>query len=277
MEAHFAKLDAECPDNLFTFIANAETVAGELTKFALQVARRVGTLEELKAMTPAAMQHLGAEVGISPEGTEKLVAACSTPDARFDHPVVKPMPRWALLVGEIFDLLDADKNGTLDLGEYMGMASMGASPFSFFFADKDGNGTVDAAEFLALHLDAPEVADMSETDLEQCCLAMKSHLVNRKPMPKSQIDRPALLTKLFEAFDADGDGEVDYFEFQQYTSNPEMEEIMAVWFSAIDSQGNGDGSIQLAEWLRTMGMLNQHMTDMKFEAWLMGIIYMLSQ
>ena len=113
---------------------------------------------------------------------------------------------------------------------------------------------------------------MTDTELEQCCLAMKSYLVNRKPMPTSQIDRPALLTKLFQAFDSDGDGAVDYFEFQQYTTDPDMEEMMAVWFSAIDSQGNGDGQVTLDEWLATMGMLNQHMTDMKFEAWLMGII-----
>ena len=57
---------------------------------------------------------------------------------------------------------------------------------------------------------------------------------------------------------------------------PDMEEMMALWFTAIDSQGNSDGKIQLSEFLKTMGMLNQHMTDMKFEMWLMNIIELIS-
>ena len=101
---------------------------------------------------------------------------------------------------------------------------------------------------------------------------MKTHLLEKKPMPKSQLDRPALLAKLFQVFDSDGDGEIDYFEFQEYATNQEMSALMTVWFAVIDEQGNKDGKVQLDEWLATMGMLNQHMTDMKFEAWMWNII-----
>ena len=280
MEELFASYDARCPDSLFTFLANSEEYAGEFTKFALPFAAAVGTIEELRAMSPQAVQSVCEGLGMP--GDAIVAALKKTSDSRFEGVKtfngveVKPLPRWTLLVSEIFDILDVDKNGTLDLGEYMALATMGASPFSFFFADKDGNGSVDAAEFLALHVDSPAAAELTETELEACCLSMKKHLQERKPMLKSQVDREALLTRLFEVFDADGDGEIDYFEFQQYTTNPDMEEMMALWFTAIDSQGNSDGKIQLSEFLKTMGMLNQHMTDMKFEMWLMNIIELIS-
>ena len=53
MEALFARLDAQCPPNLFPFLANAEAVAGELTQHSLPIARQCGTLEELSQMPPA--------------------------------------------------------------------------------------------------------------------------------------------------------------------------------------------------------------------------------
>lgn len=283
MDSLFAQFDAACPESLFTFLANSEDVAGALTRFALPVAREVGTLEQLQKLPPEGVQKLAAAVGMPAASVELVLAGLSkTSDERFEGVKtfngvpVKPLPRWTLLVGEIFEILDVDKSGTLDLGEYMALAAGGASPFSFFVADKDGNGTIDSAEFLAMHLDHPAVAQMTETELEAICLAMKTHLRTRKPMPKSQLDRPALLAQLFAAFDSDGDGEVDYMEFQQFTDNPEMEEMMAMWFSAIDSQGDGDGKIQLAEWIKTMGHLNQHMTDMQFERWLFGLIMLVN-
>ena len=205
---------------------------------------------------------------------DRLISRLGAPDPRFAHPLVKPLPRWSLLICEIFDLLDTDQSGLLDLGEYMQLATMGASPFSFMLADKDNSGSVDKAEFLAVHLDSPAATELPEGVLEGCCIAMKQHLQSLKPMPKSQLDRPALLTKLFQVFDSDGDGEMDYEEFQRYSTTDEMQLLTAKWFSFMDgSQGDGDGKVSLQEWLKGMGMLNQHLTDMKFEAWLMDIVH----
>ena len=156
----------------------------------------------------------------------------------------------------------------------MRLATLGASPFNFMLADKDNSGTVDKAEFLAVHLDSPAATELPESVLEGCCIQMKQHLQNLKPVPKSQLDRPALLTMLFQVFDADGDGEIDYEEFQRYSTTEDMQILMAQWFSFMDgSQGDGDGKVSLQEWLKVMGMLNQHLTDMKFEAWLMDIVH----
>ena len=187
MEQLFAQLDAACPENLFTFLANAESVAGELTPFALRIARQCSTLEELRRTPPAKLQRLCAQMGMPPTSAERLVQQLNAPDPRFEHPVVRPLPRWALLVGEIFDIIDVDRNGHLDLGEYMALATGGASPFSFFFADKDGSGTVDKAEFLAMHLDSPEAGRMTETALEGCCTQMKRHLLNRRELRRDGL------------------------------------------------------------------------------------------
>ena len=56
MEQLFAQLDAACPENLFTFLANAESVAGELTPFALRIARQCSTLEELRRQLGTALE-----------------------------------------------------------------------------------------------------------------------------------------------------------------------------------------------------------------------------
>ena len=274
MEQLFSHFDDLCPENLFTFLANSEDVCGELTPFALPLTKYFSCLEDLVNAPPAAVQRAADAIGMPSEGVARILEKRGVPDSRFEHPVVKPMPRWTLLLADIFELLDADKNGTLDLGEYLALGQDPMAPLRFVMGDADRSGSMDKAEFIAFHMEAPSVALMSESEIEGACVAMKNYLIKKseKYVLKSQMDRKKLLTMLFMIFDADGDGEVDYNEYQAYSTTPEMAALMDFWFAFMDSTGNSDGKISLDEWLNVMSMLNVQMTDVAFEKWMMAIV-----
>ena len=284
MDSLFAQLDDICPENLFTFLANSETVCGSLTPFALPLLKYFPTLEDLVNAPPAAVQQAADSLGMSAELVAIILDKRDKPDTRFANisgggQVVKPMPRWTLLLADIFELLDADKSGTLDLGEYLALGSDPMAPLRFAIGDRDGSGSIDKAEFIAFHMEAPPVAMMTESEIEGACIAMKNYLIkkNEKYVLKSQMDRKKLLTMLFMIFDADGDGEVDYEEYQSYSTTPEMAALMDFWFSFMDSMGNSDGKITLDEWINVMSMLNVQMTDVAFEKWMMRIVTHIKQ
>lgn len=276
MEELFARLDAQCPDNTFSFLANAEATCGELTKFALPIAKHFDTLEALQNATPQQLQTAARSIGMPAESVARIIAAQTTPDTRFEgvktfngH-TVKPFPRWILQIGQIFELLDADKNGVVDLGEYL---AMGASPISFMLSDKSGTGLITRAEFLNIHMDddGPRSQGLTETQIEDACNAMVSYLREKPAMLKTLIDRDGLLTRLFQWFDIDGDGVISWDEMQSYTTNMEMAQMMDMLHGHMDKQGNSDGDVDLDEWIPTFRMLTQNMSDEKFEMWLMNI------
>jgi len=273
MDQLFAELDTQCPETLFTFLANAEDMCGQLTQFAIPLARHFESLEDLQKATPLQVQRAGEAVGMPQTGVDAILEHKSKPDSRFDHPVVAPPPRWSLIIGEVFDILDADKNGTVDLGEYLAMGSHLAG--AFMMNDKSGTGAINKTTFLAVHLNDARVIDgaFTETELESMAGAMKKYLLNRTPLLKTQIDREGFLTVLFQAFDFDGDGEIDWMEMQQYSTNMEMAMMMDMLYNHMDAVGNKDGVIQLGEWVTGFSQLTQQMSDEQFEPWLMSIVH----
>ena len=196
-----------------------------------------------------------------------------TLDPRFEHPkeanghvlaaVVEPMPRWGLKILECFDLLDADRSGTVDLGEYMALGS----PLSFLdLTGGSEDGTVGRDEFLRWSLERGAASGLTETKLELTCDQMKEWLKKRPALPTSNLDRPRLLAKLFRLFDSDGNGELDPNEFAQYATTPLAKQSIGAWFEYCDKIGDRDGKIQLDEWLKAMAMLSQSQSDEDFVA-----------
>ena len=79
---------------------------------------------------------------------------------------------------------------------------------------------------------------------------------------KGPLDRKAILTEIFTAMDVDGDGCVDFEEYKACVQS----EMMLKFFAFMDGLGDGDGSLQLKEWLEGMGKLGMNMTDEQFQA-----------
>ena len=63
------------------------------------------------------------------------------------------------------------------------------------------------------------------------------------------------------------DGTVDFSEYKSKTNN----ETMLKLFSHMDAQGDNDGTLNLDEWLTTMGKVGQSKTDEEFEKDLLGL------
>jgi len=273
MDSLFAQLDTACPESLFAFLANAEQVGGELTQFALRLARECPTLEQLKAMSEDELLSLGRQIGMAPAHIDCILERLHVADPRFEHPkeanghvltaVVQPMPRWGLKIFECFDLLDTDRSGTVDLGEYLALGS----PFSFLdLAGGSEDGTISRDGFLKWYLERGAASGLTETELELTCDQMKEWLKKRPPLPTSNLDRPRMLTKLFRLYDSDGNGELDPNEFAQYATTDLAKQTIGAWFEYCDKIGDRDGKVQLDEWLKAMAMLNQSKSDEEFAA-----------
>ena len=78
-------------------------------------------------------------------------------------------------------------------------------------------------------------------------------MVKARPTGVSEMPpgRLAKLKQVFQSMDADGDGTVDWREYQASTSHPTLLKL----FQLMDSEasgGNGDGALALDEWLSVM-------------------------
>lgn len=79
--------------------------------------------------------------------------------------------------------------------------------------------------------------------------------------PAITADRESFLKEIFASMDTDGDGNVSKADFESCVKS----ELMIKFFALMDGEGNGDGVLQLSEWLAGMGKLGTLMSYDQFE------------
>ena len=268
-ESLFVKLNESVDGALFTFLANNQAECGELTSYALKLTSHGVTLESLRTLSEEAVKELllGEAVGMAPAHVERVLEGLArTEDARF---ILDPLPpRSFTLANMVFDTLDVDKSGDLDLGEYMAMVGhlppqyRDAFPSSFLATDMDGSGTVSRDEWLRLMLGQRYAID-DEYAFEQLLIQLQAYL-KQLTIPPSKIDRTALIDKLFSAFDIDGNGEVELQEYMMMARSQGHAMELFGWFVYMDSLGKADGAIQISEFRAATAMFCKYLNDTDF-------------
>jgi Ca2+-binding EF-hand superfamily protein len=259
------------PADLFTFLANAADVCGELASFCPALEGNGVVLSDLRNGTRAEVEAICASVGMQAAQTERVLERLHVADTRFflDEPVKTPSMRHILT--EIFNLLDEDNDGGLDLGEYLALAETVAPeyrslfPTTFLFIDGDSSGKVSLEEWLAQMQNAPDTTLPETEAFEKQCIDVKAYLKQLPRPSESAIDRKKISTDLFEAFDSDGDGVVELREFLTIAGDAQTAALMCMWFQYMDRLGDGDGKVQLSEWLEFSELYNKRTSDADFE------------
>ena len=83
----YSALDDEVPMDLFTLLANGSAVSGQLTKYALAMARHgCNTLDKLNSMGEGEVRAMGSSIGMDPADVNALLAARTAIDPRFVMP-----------------------------------------------------------------------------------------------------------------------------------------------------------------------------------------------
>ena len=135
-------------------------------------------------------------------------------------------------VTDLFLEFDADQNGSLDRKEFkavMRTAKLGLSNKDIrgimAEADDDGNGLIEYREFVPLMVDlltalkAKEQAAQNRLDEEEATREeVEYHLLHG--IPKEELE--AVMRKVFEAADENGNGELSMEEFRQCLKSAEL-------------------------------------------------------
>ena len=263
--------DAIVPDELFSFLANAETQAGELAQYAVRLARHGISLEQLRASTGVVAKDMLAAAGVEDSTHIALmIEMLQQEDVRFKLEKKVPTPSLRFALTSLFKVLDEDGSGELDLGEYLALSYtvpyeyQRMFPTTFLDFDTDGSGKVSLSEWLAAMENPPDATPIETEQYEHFIMQVKIFLKNL-PKPESKIDREALATKVFQAFDADKSGSVDLREYLSLALNEQMAAVLKAWFTYMDRLGNRDGKVQLGEWLEASRMYHKHVSDEQFE------------
>ena len=202
---------------------------------------------------------------------QRMLHMLHEPDTRFklDNKVAVSSLRFALT--SLFKVLDEDGSGELDLGEYLALSHtvpyeyQRMFPTTFLSLDEDQSGKVSLEEWITAMQNSPDATAQETEEYEDFIMQVKIYLKGL-PKPESQIDRAALATKVFEAFDTDKSGTIDLKEFLALAGgNERAGAIMTAWFEYMDRIGNRDGKVQLDEWLKASAMYNKHTSDEDFE------------
>ena len=158
--------------------------------------------------------------------------------------------KGALLV-DVFDSMDVDGSGTVDIAEYR--SAVGNETMKAFFAYIDAQGVADG--FLTREEWAKGMgllgANMSTAQYESELRAM---------LAAGAGAAEARLATIFKAMDTDLDGKVSLAEYRSAVAG----ETMRAFFEYIDAQGGADGELTLGEWLAGMGQLGAAMSDAEF-------------
>lgn len=187
-----------------------------------------------------------------------------------------------------FMAMDMDGDGTVDLAEYKASTSNPTMLKLFDLMDSGGNGNGELTldEWLAVMSKVGK--SMSDEQFEADLLSMIKPAELQATMGRQRVKK---LKELFHRMDEDGgkilrlsstpfpfpltlydelvlaDGTVDFSEYKSKTNN----ETMLKLFSHMDAQGDNDGTLNLDEWLTTMGKVGQSKTDEEFEKDLLGL------
>ena len=80
--------------------------------------------------------------------------------------------------------------------------------------------------------------------------------------------RETLLRQVFFKMDVDCSGSIDFEEFENLKDgSPEDEERLEIVYSYLDGEGgDGDGEIDIDEWVNGMKYMGEDMEDAEFEA-----------
>lgn len=138
-----------------------------------------------------------------------------------------------------FSVYDVDKNGKLSKTEFG------------CFLNKLGLDS-DELEQRALQALADESND-GDIDFEEFCNWIKNDDIQSIVNDSSQFEFLCMVTELFDAYDADGDGQISWEEWRQFFIDSERTEddAKAMWF---ETNTNGDSKITLNEfWLSLNG------------------------
>ena len=263
--------DSIVPHELFKFLANAETNAGELAQYAVRLARHEVSLEVLRAKESSEAKELLQAAGMVDEmHLQCMLGKLHEPDARFalEKKVAVSSLRFALT--SLFKVLDEDGSGELDLGEYLALSHtvpydyQRMFPTTFLALDEDQSGKVSLDEWISAMQNPPDATAQETEEYEDFIMQVKIYLKGL-PKPESQIDRVALATKVFQAFDVDNSGTIDLKDFLSLAPNEQAGAVMTAWFQYMDRIGNRDGKVQLDEWLAASAMYNKHTPDEDFE------------
>ena len=160
--------------------------------------------------------------------------------------------KGALLV-DVFDSMDVDGSGTVDIAEYR--SAVGNETMRAFFAYIDAQGVADGELTLGEWLAGMGQLGAAMSDAEFFA-ELDGHLVKVEMSNR----RKATLTEIFAAMDADHDGNVSLDEYRAAVASTTMRSF----FEYIDGKGVADGFLTLGEWLAGMSEIGASMSDAEF-------------
>ena len=188
--------------------------------------------------------------------TGDLMLKSSMPEHKFDLPdghVETSLDRPALLAAQ-FRAFDDDGDGAIGLQEFAKLyeADDPTITENFKKLDKDGDGAIDMKEFITWKLEECKFDDDGLFGDMQS--AITERVKYNLPLPdghvETKLDRPAILSKQFKAFDNDNDGAITLPEFLKMFDTADIDKDGKIdpevqkKFQEMDVDGDGTVSVK---------------------------------
>ena len=254
-----AELEKACEVVAAAAAAAAEKAApGDAVAAPAKPAPAAAPAPPTKPDAPAAAVELEASVEMGPVGPPLLVS--SMPAEKFELPrghVETKLDRPALLAAQ-FRAFDDDGDGAIGIDEFSKQfykqyqVDDATIAENFKKLDKDGDGSIDMKEFIIWKLEDTKFDDDGLFTSMQT--AVTERVTYNLPLPaghvETKLDRPAILSKQFKAFDNDNDGAITLPEFLKMFDTADIDKDGKIdpeiqkKFQEMDVDGDGTVSVK---------------------------------